>query len=166
MRDVIDWCWIIYNGPAQDLAILAGHRLGLVLPARIFRRECKRAATEAMYYSGYRLGEGSQEWSAGTWTSWLKNRAIAVDGYLPGIGEDNPPPIMTCVLHIGFLSVEETAAQLALLRASPDVRRAVVDRRDRQLSARYLSTARSRISSTVQYIRPIDRVAARVGPVP
>lgn len=58
-----------------------------------------------------------EDWSDGTFAMWLKNR-LGEAGLLVGHPGDNSFGSLFVELHVGFLSVEETPEQLALLRRS------------------------------------------------
>jgi hypothetical protein len=64
------------------------------------------------------------------------------------------PDVTTATLHVGFVGLIETDAELEILR------------RPEKTTDRKPGPARSRIGKTVEMIAPIDRVAARVVPDP
>lgn len=84
-------------------------------------------------------------WSDGTFAMWLKNR-LSDAGLLPGSGVAKPI-WLGVELHVGFLSVEETPEQLAILR------------RGETIQTGSPSSPGIKRRGT---IGPIDRVAARV----
>jgi hypothetical protein len=95
-------------------------------------------------------------WSEGTWFTWVKNRAGEVDALRATASGDGPPEArITTTLHVGFVTVVETEAQLAALRREPP-----------PYKPREPEVARSKLGRTNYEVRPINRVASRVAPPP
>jgi hypothetical protein len=99
----------------------------------------------------YEASKHKERWetTAGPF-AWVKNR-ILESGLLPFGGFDpSAEPVVTAVLHVGFLSLPETREMLDRLMFDPE--------RSKD------STARSRFGKTVHVhaVSPIDATASRV----
>jgi hypothetical protein len=148
----MSWRDLLRGGPPGLLAERAGRELGLDLPER-FEPHCRLVADRIRRDSGFDLGAGRQTpWSDGTWRMFMKARAEELGCYEPG--GLLPRTWLAGVLHVGFVGVVETEEQLERLRRPEPKPEAPREPR----------TARSKIGTTQLPIRPVDRVAARVGP--
>lgn len=92
--------------------------------------------------------------SDSTYYMWFKNR-LEEHGLLPCAGSpshgNEEDPLATATFHVGFIFIEETKEQVALLpKGEP--------------RSEESSVARSKISKTVQHIEPINSVASKVAP--
>lgn len=98
---------------------------------------------------GQPLGESKQaeRWSESTWRIFYKNRAHEI-GLYDVIAEPIEPLWRSATLHFGFIGIEETEEQLALLRVYE--------------TTLPVQVARSKISRTVNFPQPINIVTARV----
>jgi len=92
-----------------------------------------------------------RDWSASSWDCWFCARLSSNDlskGY--GTVDDSKSPV-TAILHVFFIYLEETAEMLSRLDDEPEVKPPKV--------------TRSKLGpNEPRLVRPIDRVAHRVGP--
>ncbi len=144
-----DWVKLIDQGDPDALALAASDVLDVPVPPKRFLYACQDAMITAPCRGT------CDQWSQDTWRSWLKNRALAVGAYEDGAGCESPRPWAVGTLHIGFISIEETDEQLAILRR-PEKMKQPSDPDQ---------PARSKIGKTNLVVTPIDRVAHRVAPI-
>lgn len=149
-----DWRGLIVAEDADELALHASRALGLpvgLFPGKAFLAECRRAMGEVEAGRREKLGSPAGKtspWSEGTWIAWIKVRALVLGCYPVGRSDACFIRWASCLLHTGFLFIEENEVHWRRLR-SPEPKQDD-------------GPARSRIGKTVEIIQPIDRVAARV----
>ena len=134
-----DYRSLITSGKSDELAAHAERLVGYPVPPNQFLKSCQEHSRG--------LARERSNWSECTWTMFFKNRA---EQWRPEPGCTTPPHSVSCLLHVGFVSVSETEKQLGRL---PELEPAAEP-----------AFARSKIGSTTQIIHPVDAVAARVAP--
>ena len=105
------------------------------------------------------LDPKAQGWSDGTYACWVVNRVNSLewprwrDGRVEfDVEPKEPEDFVTATMHVGFLSLEETPEMLARLHV-PDME--------------FLyEIARSKISTTNEFIQPINATTHRVAQWP
>jgi hypothetical protein len=144
---------IILSGDAGWLAAEVRRLLEISVNPDDFMERCLIHLKDTERKSGYDIGNdgrGEKMWSEDTWRSWFKARVIDAGYYAHG-SKSAIPDFRTCILHIGFISIIETDEQLIRLKRADD-------------GLKSAAPARSKISSTAEFISPVDAVAARVAP--
>lgn len=131
----------------EALSIRLANRLGCHIDAVALGRAIDEAVRRGTPLSS--MGNG---WADDTWVMWIKNR-LATLGVLDGGQSPAPIEHTTAVLHVGFIFIIETEEMLSRLRANEETGKAI-----------HAQFARSKLASTNEIVRPIDRVASRVSP--
>lgn len=127
----------------EELAAVLGERLACSIDA-------ERLAV-AIRVVPYRLCD-TKSWPDDTWAMWLKNRLA--EARLLDFGKNTDPiELPPLPLHVFFLTLPETPEMLTRLRGGDGPAKGYV-------------IPRSKISKSKRFIRPIDRVAARVTKFP
>ncbi len=137
------WRELLHDRDAEGLGerIVADFGDGIVLnPERLLNYCCMWDLAD----------RGMAGWSDGTWAMWIKERIRDLGGFRCD-GEELADHVVG-VFHMGFVGVIETPEHLARLRNEHLLARARV--------------ARSKLGATHMKIAPINRVAARVAPLP
>jgi hypothetical protein len=72
----VQWRTLILEDP-EALVVTASSVLGVPLPSAPFIHECRRQLDRSEASGPRRLG--GSDWEDGSWWSWLKNRAMAIE---------------------------------------------------------------------------------------
>lgn len=130
---------LVRDGRYEELAAYIRQEFGVEVDTELLKRKCSAYDSPA----DPRM--------------WLKQRLGELDCFVGRALDEGEAAYrlvhLTVILHTGFLCIWETPEQLAQLRHVPEP-----PARD--------NTARSRVFSTLEVIRPVNKVTARVAPEP
>ncbi len=141
---------LIFNDDVVPLIEYVEELLSIKIPEpNTYAQTCRDVAIEAERESRDPLGEGKKRepWSKSTWRIFFKHQAYKLGLYDP-IEQPIIHEWIVGSLNVAFVGVEETNEQLALLRM--------------EATELLSQTARSKLSQTNHFPKPIDLNAARV----
>lgn len=154
---MIDWSSLIFGDDDAGLAEAIRATFGVDADIRRFRAACRtwqeHRRNDPQYIGTLGRRGMTGEWSSASWEHWVRNRIEQIGGFEAQrqIGRHSGREIVVGELHVGFVGVPESDAQLDRLKQPGETVAAS-------------GVARSKIGMTTQNIKPIDRVAMRVVP--